>query len=106
MKSILTAGLIGSVLLASMSAMALGLVKIECMNNCASVNLGQACDTYSTGSLPVALSCDDTAVGSGSTIACGTGSATCRPWGSVLRSDPVSAYCQDGSGYDAIVTCN
>jgi hypothetical protein len=86
------------------AAFAEGAVKVECWGRCDLVNLGQICDTYLSGSQPVALACDDTAIGSGVNKTCG-GGMTCRPWGSLLRSDPLSAYCDDGPGYDAVVTC-
>jgi hypothetical protein len=85
------------------AALAEGAVKVECWGRCDLVNLGQICDSYSVGSLPVAIACDDTSVGSGISLTCG--GVTCRPWGSLLRSDPLSAYCNDGPDYDAIVTC-
>ena len=84
-------------------AFAEGTVKVECWARCDLVNLGQICDGYSAGSLPVAVACDDTGFGNGFSTTCGN--ATCRPFGTLLRSDRLSAYCDDGPGYDATVTC-
>jgi hypothetical protein len=86
-------------------AAAEGAVRIECWGNCNIVTLGQACDTYQQGSTPVALACDDSGGSVGtSDVSCGNG-ATCRPFGGMVRSDLLGAYCVDGAGYDAIVTC-
>jgi hypothetical protein len=79
-------------------------VKVECWGRCDLVNLGQICDTYVVGSEPVAIACDDTAVGSGFDVGCGSG-MTCRPFGTIIRSDLLSAYCADGGGHDAVVSC-
>lgn len=106
MKNKLALGLVSlltAVLLPSV-AFAEGGVKVECFGRCDLVNLGQVCDTYSAGSTPVAVSCDDTGVGSGSTYGCGAG-LTCRSWGNYSRYDALSGYCDDGPGLDAIVTC-
>lgn len=86
------------------AAFAEGAVKVECYGRCDLVNLGQVCDTYSLNSTPVAVACDDTAVGNGTNYSCGAG-LTCRPWGSLYRGDPLSAYCDDGPGLDVVVTC-
>jgi hypothetical protein len=86
------------------AAFAEGAVKVECNGACNLVNLGQVCDSFSLNSIPVAIACDDTAVGSGSSVTCGNG-RTCRPFGSMIRADLVSAYCEDGGGFDAVVTC-
>ena len=90
---------------AAPAALAEGAVKVECWGNCARVNLGQVCDKYIVNSLPVAIACDDTATpGSGWSSTCGNG-ATCTAYGVMLRSDYLSAYCADGGGNDAVVTC-
>lgn len=82
-----------------------GAVKVECWGNCSVVNLGQICDKYRASSIPVAVACDDTAwPGSGSMSLCGTG-ATCTQYGGLIRSDLLSAYCADGGGNDAVITC-
>ena len=96
-----------SLLLAAVPALAesYGAVKVECWGNCAVVNLGQICDKFRAASIPVAVACDDTAwPGSGSTTACGN-TATCIPFGNLVRSDLLSAYCTDGGGSDAVITC-
>lgn len=85
-------------------ALAEGGVKVECYGRCDLVNLGQVCDSYSINSIPVAVACDDTGVGSGTTTGCGAG-LTCRSWGNYSRFDALSGYCDDGPGLDAIVTC-
>jgi hypothetical protein len=89
------------------AAFAEGAVKVECWGSCSVVTLGQICDTYASGSQPVAISCDDTDVGAGWNWSCGGlgGWATCRPFGSIVRSDRLSDYCSDGGGFDAVVTC-
>lgn len=86
------------------AALAEGAVRVECFGRCDLVNLGAICSTYAFGATPVALECvHPSAGGNGSNITCG--SATCREWGSLLLTDPLSAYCDDVVGYDAIVTC-
>jgi hypothetical protein len=85
-------------------ALAEGGVKVECYGRCDLVTLGQVCDNYSTNSIPVAVACDLTSVGSGVSNTCGAG-LTCRPWGSYSRYDALSGYCDDGPGFDAVVTC-
>ena len=94
---------VGAALLPS-AAFAEGAVKVECNGACNLVSVGQVCDTFSLNSTPVAISCDDTAFGSGVTVSCGNG-RVCRPFGTLVRSDLVSAYCDDGGGFDAVVTC-
>lgn len=81
-----------------------GGVKVECNGVCGLVNLGQVCDAVSWNSTPVAVACDDTssAINSGS-VWCGSG--FCIHYGSYSRGDTVAAYCNDGGGYDAVVTC-
>jgi hypothetical protein len=80
-----------------------GAVKVECFGNCSQVNLGQICDGFYQNSEPTSVGCDDTAVGSGSDFTCS--GAQCRQYGALVRSDLLSAYCDDGAGYDAVVTC-
>lgn len=80
-----------------------GAVKVECWGRCDLVNLGQVCNSYIANSQPVAVACDDTDVGYGWDAVCGYG--TCRQYGTLLRSDWLSAYCSDGGGFDAVVTC-
>jgi hypothetical protein len=87
------------------SAFADGAVKVECWGNCGTSTLGSICDKFASGSTPVAIACDDTAdPGSGSAVPCGA-AQTCTPFGTMIRSDQLSAYCGDGGGNDAIVTC-
>ncbi|WP_437831026.1 hypothetical protein [Sorangium sp. So ce1153] len=96
-----------SVGLASLPALAesYGAVKVECWGNCSLVMLGEVCDKYVAGSIPVAVACDDTASpGSGVSSTCGSG-ATCTSYGPVVRSDLLSAYCADGGGNDAVISC-
>jgi hypothetical protein len=96
-----------SVLLASVPALAetYGAVKVECWGNCATVNLGQICDTFQPLSIPIAVACDETASpGSGTGQLCGPYS-TCTPYGGLVRSDLLSAYCADGGGNDAVISC-
>lgn len=106
MKTLIEFIVAGTVLLLSGHAFAQnhGSVKVECWGYCEGVDLGQICDTYVADSQPVSVACDDTSVGAGTSIDCG--SATCRPYGSLVRSDLLSAYCDDGGGYDAVVTCS
>lgn len=96
----------GSLLaLAAGSAFALdGGVKVECNGACGSVNLGQVCDSVAWQSTPYAIACDDTsAVQMSGSWGCGGG--TCNTYGDMRRGDPVSAYCDDGWGFDAVVMC-
>jgi hypothetical protein len=92
--------------LASVPALAesYGAVKVECWGNCSLVNLGQVCDRYSTGSIPIAVSCDDTAT-PGAGWSSGCGGVTCTAYGTLYRSDLLSAYCADGGGNDALIAC-
>lgn len=85
------------------AALAEGAVKVECWGRCDLVTLGQICDSYVTNSQPVAVACDDTGFGLGISRTCG--SSTCRPYGTLFRSDRLSDYCLDGGGYDAVVSC-
>jgi hypothetical protein len=81
-----------------------GGVKVECLGVCGWINLGQVCDRVSAGSQPVAVSCDATSAAANfGSAACGSG--TCIQYGSYSRVDAVSAYCDDGGGHDAVVTC-
>lgn len=83
-----------------------GAVKVECWGNCSSITVGQVCDNFAPNSLPIAVACDDTATpGSGSRVPCGSSRGSCTPWGSVVRSDPVSGYCADGTNNDAVISC-
>lgn len=85
------------------AAFAEGSVKVECQGRCDLITVGQACDAFSVGSTPVAIACDDTAVGAGTSLACGLGQ--CRGFGSLVRGDRISDYCADGPGFDVVVTC-
>ena len=99
--------LIGAATAAPLAAQAaVGAVKVECWGDCSRVNLGSICDRYMQFSVPVAIACDETAdPGSfSSDLACG--GASCRAFGSLIRGDLLSAYCVDGGGHDAIVTCS
>jgi len=92
-----------SLLAAAASAETFGAVKVECWGRCDLVDLGQICDSFSSGATPSGVACDDTSVGRGTELTCG--SATCRAYGTLARSDLLSDYCDDGGGYDAVVTC-
>jgi hypothetical protein len=94
----------GALHLTSASAFAATtLVKVECNGSCSNVTLAQACGT--TG-LPTGLSCDSVAnPGSGTRVSCGINGATCIVFGDFFTSDRISAYCNDTSGNDAVVTC-
>ena len=91
-----------------------GSVKVECFGRCDLIKLSEVCATYDYyqgrpvgSSQPIAIACDDTAVGVGLDYACGTdGNGRCRPYGNLVGSDHVSAYCNDGPSYDAVVTCH
>lgn len=87
------------------SAETYGSVKVECWGDCSRVLLGDVCDSFRTGSRPISVACDDTATpGTGASMACGNG-ATCIPWGTLLRTDSLGAYCADSGGNDAVVAC-
>jgi hypothetical protein len=78
-------------------------VRVECQGNCSAVTVGQVCDHQRTpGRTPVAVSCDDTAGGSG--VTCGTRNAKCVRV-PASRNTLLSAVCGDASSADAIVTC-
>jgi hypothetical protein len=87
------------------SAFANGGVKVECWgSDCNNVTLGQICGAAGF-STPVAVACDDTSTSGGyPPVACGT--ATCIPYGGYSIYDKLGDYCDDGGGYDAVVTCN
>ena len=104
-KNVLAASaMLAGLTLTATPAFAEGAVKVECGPLCSNTNLGQVCDTFRVGSLPVAIACDDTATpGSGGARACG--GATCTPFGSIVRSDSIAAYCFPGFQNDVIVTC-
>jgi hypothetical protein len=97
--------MLAGIAIAPVAAFAEGSVKVECNGRCDLVTVGQVCDSFSVNSIPVAIACDDTAVGAGTSVACGGGSVVCRPFGSIFRSDRVSDYCDDGGGFDAVITC-
>lgn len=85
-----------------------GIARVECNGDCNGVTLQQVCDTFGTGFgySPIGVACDDAAdPGQGPRLSCGNG-LTCTPWGTLVRSDPLGAYCADGGGYDAVVTCS
>ena len=100
-----TFAMLAGIAIAPVAAFAEGAVKVECNGHCDLVTVGQVCDSFSLNSLPVAIACDDTALGAGASVACGTGGVVCRPFGSIFRSDRVSDYCDDGGGFDAVITC-
>jgi hypothetical protein len=91
---------------ASAAFAAPGVIRIECAGNCNNVSLAQACNTFSTGSKPRAIACDDTTTGSGTNFACGTSGQTCRQFGLLSTSDKVGDYCADGASWDAMVMCD
>lgn len=90
--------------LTSLAASAsVGAVKVDTFGNM-SLQLGTICNTYSAGSHPIGIACEIVAQpGSGTTVGCGTG--TCTPYGSILSTDTIGAYCQDTTDNDAIVFC-
>jgi hypothetical protein len=83
-----------------------GAVKVECWGDCSKVSLGNICDSYTVNSVPIAISCDDTADPGKYLADVACGGASCRPYGTLLRGDLLSAYCADGGGHDAIVNCS
>lgn len=85
--------------------MANGAVKVECWgSDCNNVTLGEICAAAGM-TTPIAVACDDTSESGGNTpVACG--GATCIAYGSFWTSDKLGVYCDDGGGYDAVVTCN
>jgi hypothetical protein len=96
---------LGALLLTAAPAFASTFVKVECNGPCSNVTRGQACSSAGT-TTPVAVSCDAPAnPGLGNRVGCGTGTATCTPFGDYAASDQVSAYCDDTSGNDAVVIC-
>jgi hypothetical protein len=105
-KLVSMTAMVGSLLaITAGSALAEGSVKLECWGNCGSVTLRQVCDRFSTTSQPVSIACDDTASPGSSFGPQACGGATCYPYGTLSQWDTVGAYCQDGGGNDAIVTC-
>lgn len=85
-----------------------GAVKVDCKNNCDNVTLGQICDTFSLGSEPIGLSCENTAnPGRGTLRSCGAGGTTCRVFGSLIRGDLLGSYCYgNGPGNNSLVICD
>ena len=104
-RALLAAAALGAVAMAPGAAFAAGSVKVECNSNCSRVTLAQVCDTFSSGSVPIAVACEAVATpGSGSRLVCGSG-AVCTSFGTLIRSDLLSAYCGDTDGNDVVVTC-
>jgi len=99
--------MVGSFLaLAAAPAFAEGAIKVECYGNCSAVSLQEVCDSWSPGTAPVAVACDDTATPGSvypATVWCG--GAQCSPYGTMVGSDSLGAYCADNLGNDAVVTC-
>ncbi len=88
-----------------------GAVKVACgQNNCDNVNLGEICDTFQLGYVPVGLSCGNVATpGSGILKSCGAGGGTCRMFFSLVRSHLLGAYCHasgNAGANDALVMCD
>jgi hypothetical protein len=88
-----------------------GAVKVACgANNCDNVTLGQICDTFSPGSEPIGLSCENTATpGRGLPRPCGASGGTCTPFGALSRSNVLGTYCfgsNIGGDNDAVVICD
>src|SRR5688500_9683317 len=88
-----------------------GSVKVACCdNNCDNVELGQICDTFSLGSEPIALSCENIATpGRGTARSCGAAGGTCTAFGGLIRVDLLGSYCfgsNIGGTNDAVVTCD
>jgi hypothetical protein len=99
--------LVGAVTAVPMMAQAyVGAVKVECWGDCSRVNLGNICDSYTPNSVPIAVACDDTADPGAYTSDVACGGASCRAYGTLVRGDLLSAYCADGGGHDAIVSCS
>jgi hypothetical protein len=100
-----------SLMSAAASAQSVGSIKVDCEGECNNVRLGDICDSFSPGSLPVAVACDDTADPGRTfgTVECGNPQAkrrpTCSPYGLLVRSDLLGDYCSNGSYNDAVVTC-
>jgi hypothetical protein len=87
-----------------------GAVKVACGdNNCDNVTLGAVCDTFSIGSEPVALSCENTATpGGGTPKPCGAAQGTCTS-SALSRPNPLGFYCFGspiGGDNDAVVICD
>jgi len=102
----MTYSIVAAAALFPMSAhAAVGVVKVDCSDDCDRVTLGQICDTYFGLSIPVGLSCENTAdPGRGPFVRCGNG--ICTPFGTMVRGDQLGSYCfGHGAGNDVLVMC-
>jgi hypothetical protein len=94
----------------ALPAFAVGTVKVECIDSsCGSLTLRQVCAKYREGSVPVRVSCDESADGDQpwcgpAPVPCGNGH-TCWNFGPFGGSDNVYCYCGDGFQNDVLVTC-
>lgn len=81
--------------------------KVECSGDCSRLTLGDACDQVKTGSKPIQVACDTTAVSGALHDPCwdSTGGSECGVNNQIDRGEKLSKYCADGSGRDAIVVC-
>jgi hypothetical protein len=95
--------LAGLLAIGASPAFAEGIVKVDCKGNCSAVTLQQICNTFKVNSVVQAVACDETAdPGAGSASNCG---GTCTANGTLSGGQLLSAYCQDGLSFDAVVTC-
>ena len=94
---------IATVTLAGAPAFAASAVRVECNGSCSTISLGQICDRF--GTLPIAIACDERITFS-STITQPCGAGLCRGHVDFNRNQLLGDFCRDGSGWDAVVTCN
>jgi hypothetical protein len=74
-------------------------VAVECNGNCGTITLQNACGL---GFTPIAVDCGSVRDWNGTS--CGGGNGLCASF-SVVPTDFVSFYCDDGGGWDANVYC-
>lgn len=78
-------------------------IAVECFGECNDSTLGQVCDTAWAGAEPLGVACVDILEYS-SGYGCG-GDNRCSGAGDIRRATQLHRFCEDVSGYDAIVYC-
>lgn len=81
---------------------AISAIRIQCNGDCSDLTLGQACDSYVSSGEPIAVSCQDMATGLG-IVLCGSNNDCSLV--TMDRSRQLSLFCDNVTGWDAIVYC-
>lgn len=81
-------------------------VSVECNGGCDDNTLGQICSLAGAGRIPIGIACNDVADRNSSDIACpGSGDNRCSIASFSSGTRRLNTYCQDSSGWDAVVLC-